>query len=43
LGPLIDIYEAQLEFETSLDPNSWKLIGLNTSQLKLKKSTPKQQ
>jgi rhodanese-like protein len=43
LGPLIDIYEARLEFETSLDPNSWQLIGLNTSKLKLKKSTPKQQ
>jgi len=43
LGPLIDIYEAKLEFETSLDPNSWQMIGLNTSQLKLKKSTPKQQ
>ena len=43
LGPLIDIYEAKLEFETSLDPNSWQLIGLNTSKLKLKKSTPKQQ
>jgi Rhodanese-like domain. len=43
LGPLIDISEAKLEFETSLDPNSWQMIGLNTSKLKLKKSTPKQQ
>jgi len=43
LGPLIDIYEAKLEFETSLDPNSWQMIGLNTSKLKLKKSTPERQ
>ncbi len=43
LGPLIDINDSKLEFETSLERGSWSLIGVNTSKLKLETSTPKQQ
>jgi Rhodanese-like domain len=44
LGPLADIHESKLEFETSLKPESWPLIGIiNISSLKLMTSTPKQQ
>jgi hypothetical protein len=41
---MADIHESKLEFETSLKPESWQLIGIiNISGLKLMTSTPKQQ
>jgi hypothetical protein len=44
LGPLADIHESKLEFETTLKRELWPLIGIiNISQLKLMSSTPKQQ
>ena len=44
LGPLADITESKLEFETTLKRELWPLIGIiNISELKLRSSTPKQQ
>lgn len=43
LGPLADITESKLEFETSLERASWPMIGVNTSKMKLETSTPKRQ
>jgi rhodanese-related sulfurtransferase len=43
LGPLVDIHESKLEFETSLKTGLWALIGINTSKVKLETSAPKQQ
>jgi hypothetical protein len=43
LGPLVDITESRLEFETSLERASWPMIGVDTSKMKLETSTPKRQ
>lgn len=41
---MADIHESKLEYETSLKPEQWPLIGIiNISKLKLMSSTPKQQ
>jgi hypothetical protein len=38
LGPLIDIAESKLEFETSVSRESWPQMGINVSKVEFEKS-----
>jgi len=43
LGPLIDISESKLEFETSFKRESWPMTGIKISRLEFETSAPKRQ